>query len=310
MSTEETTRSAAARAPSGEQIEIASGDQAAVVVEAGGGLRSYRLGGRELLDGFAADEMPTSSRGKVLVPWPNRIRDGSYEFGGESHQLPIDEVAKRNAIHGLGRWAAWSVAERGEDRVLMRLAIHPRPGYPFSLTVDVEYLLSADGLRVTTIATNTGASACPYGCGAHPYLTLETESIDELTLQSPAATVLISDERGIPVRAEPVEGTEFDFRRPRTIGATLLDHAFTDLERGEDGLARVILAGAERTLELWLDAAYGHLMLFTGDVPHVARRGLAVEPMSCPPNAFQTGEAVIHLEPGASTSARWGISPS
>jgi aldose 1-epimerase len=310
VSTEETTQSAAARAPSGEQIEIASGDHAAVVVEAGGGLRSYRLGGRELLDGFAADEMPTSSRGKVLVPWPNRIRDGSYEFGGESHQLPIDEVAKRNAIHGLGRWAAWSVAERGEDRVLMRLAIHPRPGYPFSVTVDVEYLLSADGLRVTTIATNTGASACPYGCGAHPYLTLETESIDELTLQSPAATVIISDERGIPVRAEPVEGTEFDFRRPRTIGATVLDHAFTDLERGEDGLARVILGGAERALELWLDASYGHLMLFTGDVPHVARRGLAVEPMSCPPNAFQTGEAVIRLEPGARTSARWGIRPS
>ena len=299
-----------ARAPSGEQIEITAGDQAAVVVEAGGGLRSLRSGGRELLDGFAADEMPTSSRGKVLVPWPNRIRDGSYEFGGESHQLPIDEVPKRNAIHGLGRWAAWRVAERDEDRVLMRLAIHPQPGYPFSLTVEVEYLLSADDLRVTTTATNTGARACPYGCGAHPYLTLETESIDELTLQSPAATVLISDERGIPVRAEPVDGTELDFRRPRPIGASVLDHAFTDLERDEDGLARVLLSGAERTLELWVDAAYGPLMLFTGDVPHVARRALAVEPMSCPPNAFQTGEAVIRLEPGATVSACWGIRPS
>ena len=297
------------RPPSGEQIEITSGDQAAVIVEAGGGLRSYSAGGRELLYGFAAGDMPTSTRGKVLVPWPNRIRDGSYEFGGESHQLPIDEVAKGNAIHGLARWAAWSVAERDRDRVLMRLPIHPRPGYPFSLTVEVDYRLSAEGLRVTTTAVNTGAGTCPYGCGAHPYLTLGTESIDGLTLQAPAATVLISDERGIPVRAQPVEGTEFDFRRPRVIGDTVLDHAFTDLERGEDGRARVLLAGPERALGLWVDAAYGYLMLFTGDVPHVARRGLAVEPMTCPPNAFQTGEALIRLEPGAGVSASWGIRP-
>jgi aldose 1-epimerase len=298
------------RPPTGEQIEITSGDQAAVVVEAGGGLRSYSAGGRELLDGFAADEMPRSSRGKVLVPWPNRIRDGSYEFGGESHQLPIDELARGNAIHGLARWAAWSVAERDQHRVLMRLAIHPRPGYPFALTVEVEYALSPEGLRVITTATNAGDRACPYGCGAHPYLTLGTESIDELTLQAPAATVLIADERDIPVGSEPVEGTEFDFRRPRPIGGTVLDHAFTDLERGEDGLARVILSGAERAVELWLDAAYGHLMLFTGDVPHVGRRGLAVEPMSCPPNAFQSGEGLIRLEPGAAVSAGWGIRPS
>jgi aldose 1-epimerase len=299
-----------ARAPSGEQIEITSGDQAAVVVEAGGGLRSYSAGGHELVDGFGAGEMPMSSRGKVLVPWPNRIRDGSYEFGGERHQLPIDEVGKGNAIHGLARWAAWGVAERERERVLMRLPIHPRPGYPFSLTVEVEYVLSADGLRVTTEATNSGAHSCPYGCGAHPYLTLGTETIDGLTLQAPAATVLIPDERGLPVRSQPVEGTEFDFRRPRAIGGTVLDHAFTDLERGEDGLARVTLRGPERAVELWVDTAYGYLMLFTGDAPSVARRSLAVEPMSCPPNAFQTEEALIRLEPGAAVSASWGIRPS
>jgi aldose 1-epimerase len=297
------------RAPSGEQIEITSGSQTAVVVEAGGGLRSYRAGGRELLDGFGPGELPGGSRGKVLVPWPNRIRDGRYEFDGEEQQLPIDEVAKGNAIHGLARWAAWSVAEREPDRTLMGLTLHPRPGYPFSLAVEVEYLLSADGLRVTTTATNIGARACPFGCGAHPYLTLGTESIDRLTLQAPAATVLIPDERGIPVRAEPVEGTQFDFRRPRPIGATVLDHAFTDLERGADGPASVVLAANEHALELWLDAAYGYLMLFTGDVPSVRRRSLAVEPMTCPPNAFQTGEALVRLEPGATVSASWGLRP-
>jgi aldose 1-epimerase len=297
------------RAPTGEQIEIVSGDQAAVVVEAGGGLRTLTVAGRELVHGFAVDEMPRSSRGKILVPWPNRIRDGSYEFEGERHQLPIDEPAKGNAIHGLARWAAWSVAEHEPQRALMRLPIHPRPGYPFALSVEVEYVLSEEGLGVTTTATNVGAGPCPFGCGAHPYLTLGTPTIDELTLQAPAATVLTSDEREIPVGSEPVAGTEFDFRRPRTIGDTVLDHAFTNLERGDDGRARVTLSGPERAVELWVDAAYGYLMLFTGDVPNIGRRGLAVEPMSCPPNAFQSGEALVRLEPGASVSASWGIRP-
>jgi aldose 1-epimerase len=296
-----------ARAPSGEQIEIVSGDQTAVVVEAGGGLRTYTAGGRALLDGFAPDEMPTGSRGKLLVPWPNRIRDGSYEFDGKRHQLPIEEVAKGNAIHGLGRWVTWSVAEREAHRVVMRLPVDARPGYPFSLTVEVEYGLTDEGLRVTTTATNVGVSACPYGCGAHPYLTLESRSLDELSLRSPARTVLTPDERGIPVSAEPVDGTEFDFRTPRAIGTTQLDHAFGDLERHQDGLARVILSGARRELSLWADESYRYLMLFTGDTLPQPRSSLAVEPMTCPPNAFQTGEALIRLEPGGSFSCSWGI---
>ncbi len=298
------------RAPSGEQIEIASGDQLAVVVEVGGGLRTYAAGGRELLDGYPPDEMARSGQGQVLVPWPNRIRDGSYEFDGERHQLPIDEVPKRNAIHGLARWASWTVGEREPHRVVMRHAIHPRPGYPHSLAIEVEYLLSDEGLRVTTEATNLGAGACPYGCGAHPYLTPGTPSIDSAVLQAPAATVLIPDGRGIPVRSDPVDGTEYDFRQPRPIGDTTLDHAFTGLERDPDGLARVTLGGPEGVLTLWVDEAYEYLMLFT-EGPHAgrARRSLAVEPMTCPPNAFRSGEALIRLEPGGSFRSRWGIAP-
>jgi aldose 1-epimerase len=296
------------RPPSGEQIEIALGDQRAVVVEAGGGLRTYSAAGRELLDGYGADEMSTSGRGQVLIPWPNRIQDGSYEFEGRSHQLPIDDVAEQDAIHGLVRWAGWTVGEREPHRIVMRHLIHPRPGYPFSLAVSVEYALSDRGLQVTTTATNAGSATCPYGCGAHPYLRAGIEPIDSATLQAPGRTVLFSDERGIPVRSEPVEGTELDFRRPRPIGATKLDNAFTDLERDENGVARVTLSGPEGEVSLWVDESYPYLMLFTGDpLTDVARRSLAVEPMSCPPNAFRTGESLIRLEPGQSITSTWGI---
>jgi aldose 1-epimerase len=297
------------RPPSGDQIGIRHGDQRAVVVEVGGGLRTYSVAGRELLDGYGADEMSTSGRGQVLLPWPNRIKDGSYEFEGRRHQLPINDLEEQDAIHGLVRWAAWRVGEHEPHRVVMQHRIHPRPGYPFSLAVGIEYLLSGEGLRVTTTATNVGAGPCPYGCGAHPYLSVGTQPIDSVTLRAPGRTVLLSDERGIPVGSEPVEGTEYDFRRPRQIAATRLDNAFTDLERDGDGLARVSLRDPQgSSLTLWVDESYPYLMLFTGDsLPEVDRRSLAVEPMTCPPNAFRTGEALIRLEPGRSFTSTWGI---
>jgi aldose 1-epimerase len=298
------------RAPSGDQIGIYHGDQRAVVVEVGGGLRTYSAAGRELLDGYRADEMSTSGRGQVLLPWPNRIQDGSYEFDGERHQLPINDPAEQDAIHGLVRWDAWTVGEREPHRVVMEHLIHPQPGYPFSLAVSIEYLLSDEGLRVATTATNVGAGPCPYGCGAHPYLRAGTQAVDAVILRAPAHTVLWSDERGIPVGSESVEGTEYDFRRPRPIAATRLDNAFTDLEPDGDRLARVVLSDPEREgqVTLWVDETYPYLMLFTGDtLPDGGRHSLAVEPMTCPPNAFRTGEALIRLEPGRSFTSTWGI---
>ncbi|HET6684095.1 MAG TPA: aldose 1-epimerase family protein [Gaiella sp.] len=297
-------------APSGEQVELTHGDRRAVIVEVGGGLRTYTVGGRDVLDGYAADELCTSGRGQVLLPWPNRIEDGSYEFEGSRHQLPLTEVSAGNAIHGLVRWATWVIAERGADRVVVEHVLHPQPGYPFSLALRVEYALDADGLTVRTTATNVGADACPFGSGMHPYFTLGTPTVDSLTLTVPARHAMESDPRGLPGAPRPVEGTDLDFRRSRLLGGMTLDTTFTDLERGDDGLARVLLrddsGGTELTV--WADGAYTHFQLFTGDpLPDVNRRSLAVEPMSCPANAFQTGDGVVRLEPGASWTGAWGI---
>jgi aldose 1-epimerase len=188
--------------------------------------------------------------------------------------------------------------------------LHPQPGYPFALALHIEYSLDDDGLTVRTTATNVGGATCPFGSGMHPYVRVGTAIVDGLTLTVPARAVMESGPRGLPDAPQPVEGTEYDFRRPRQLGATRLDTTFTDLERGDDGLARVRLhdeeAGAEVTL--WVDDAYTHLQLFTGDpLPDVSRRSLAVEPMTCPPNAFRTGEGLLRLEPGASWTGHWGI---
>jgi aldose 1-epimerase len=302
-----------AMAPSGRQIEIAWTEQRAWIVEVGGGLRRYTVAGRELLDGYAVEQICSSARGQCLVPWPNRIRDGRYEFAGSSQQLSLTEPERQCAIHGLARWASWTVAAEAADAVTMEHLLHPQPGYPHSLLLAVEYRLGSEGLAVRTTATNIGASACPYGAGAHPYLTLGTPSVDSVVLQSPGHTRLTSDERGIPTGAEPVEGSEYDFRRPRPIGKTKLDTAFADLERDNDGRARVRLAspGGNHATTFWLDESYRYLMLFTGDpLPDVNRRSLGIEPMTCAPNAFQSGDGLVILEPGESLAACWGIEPS
>jgi aldose 1-epimerase len=298
-------------APSGEQIEIALGAQRAVVVEVGAALRSHSVAGVELLDGFGPDEMSHSGRGQVLIPWPNRVEQGSYEFGGERHQLALNEPERGNAIHGLVRWVGWTAAEREPHRVVMEHQLRPQPGYPFSLALAVEYTLAEDGLRVRTTATNIGPDPCPFGSGAHPYLRAGPATVDEVVLTLPASTVLRANENGIPIGSVPVDGTAHDFREPRAIGDTVLDHAFTDLERGDDGIARVQLRDAAGGgLDLWVDQSYPYLMVFTGDpLPDVNRRSLAVEPMTCPPNALRTGEAVVTLQPGEALTGTWGITP-
>jgi aldose 1-epimerase len=300
----------AVSAPSGEQIEIAAADQRAIIVGVGGGLRAYSLAGREFLDGYGVGQMCSSSRGQVLIPWPNRLQNGSYEFDGRRHQLPLNEPVRHNAIHGLVRWATWRAVARQPHRVLMEHILYPQPGYPFSLRLGIEYTLSASGLFVRTTAMNIGTVACPYGSGAHPYLTLGTASIDRLILRIPGHTVLRSDERGIPIGREAVEGTQYNFRQPRPIGALALDHAFTDLDRDANGMALVELQEPDQgaRVSLWVDKSYAYLMVFTGDpLPDVNRRSLAVEPMTCPPNAFQTGVGVIRLESGAEATSTWGI---
>jgi aldose 1-epimerase len=307
------SRGHVAARPSGAQFEISFEAQRVVVVEVGGGLRSYTAAGRDVLDGYAVDERAQSGRGQVLLPWPNRLQDGSYEFDGRRHQLPLTEPDLSNAIHGLVRWESWRAEEHDARRVVMAHTIHPQPGYPFTLELRIEYALSDNGLSVTMTARNAGSDTCPYGCGQHPYVTLGTATIDGLKLHAPGRRVLTHDSRELPNGSEPVDGTAFDFRAGRVIGATKLDNSFTDLERDEDGRARVTLSDPKdgRAVTVWMDDSYRHLMLFTGDpLPDVNRRSLAVEPMSCPPNAFRSGDSLVRLEPAASTTSTWGITPS
>jgi aldose 1-epimerase len=299
--------------PTGEQIRLRSAGAEAVVVEVGGGLRSYRARGRDLLDGFGEREMAGAARGQVLAPWPNRLRDGRYVWDGEEHWTPLSEPETHNAIHGLVRFTPWQVTERSSGSVQLEYLLYPQPGYPFALPLRVDYEMSSTGLRVTTTATNEGDVPLPYGEGHHPYLAAGAGLlVDDCTLAAPGATRLETDERALPTGAVDVGGTPYDLRAGRRIGDLVIDTCFTDLARDDDGLAWVRLTAPDgRGAAVWLDATYSHLQLFTGDVlPEPRRRrGLAVEPMTCPPNAFASGDSVRRIEPGESSSGVWGLAP-
>jgi aldose 1-epimerase len=254
---------------SGRQLHMTAGDMTATVVQVGAGLRDLEVAGRPLLDGYGQDEIAAYAQGQALVPWPNRLADGAYAFAGTE--------------------------------------------YPFTLRAEVEYTLTSAGIGVQTTLTNAGTTTLPAGHGFHPYVTVGTDHIDDTQLQLPVASRLDADDRGIPTgRRIPVDGTQYDFREPRLIGELKLDTAFTDMQRDDDGCARIRLTapGADRHAELWLDDTYDFVMAFTGDSlpdPARRRRALGLEPMTCAPNAFRSGDGLRTLQPGEATASRWGF---
>lgn len=303
--------------PSGEQMELrhstpGHGTSTAVIVEVGGGLRSYDVDGVPVIDGYAEHEMASAGRGQVLLPWPNRVDGGRWRWQDEDQQLAITDVKKNNANHGLVRWAGWQLTREDEATAVARYVVHPQTGYPFRLAAELRYRLSDDGLTVTAHVENRGNSAAPVGLGFHPFLSTGSKPVDDAQLTVPASTYVEVDERGLPRERRPVEGSDYDFRAARRVGAQVLDTPYTDLQR-VDGRAEVVLETEDGRRTLWCDEAFGYLQVFTGDtVPQVGRRrfGVAVEPMTCPANALNSGEGLVVLAPGAALEGSWGIRAS
>lgn len=304
---------AAARPLSGTQWTIAAAGQHAVITEIGGGLREYRADGVDYVDGYGTDELPPGCAGQILAPWPNRIRDGVYTFAGEEHQLALTEPERHNALHGLVNWLPWRLVSHAEDRLTIRADLPAQPGYPWPLRISAEWVVGRDGLTVRHEAVNDGDRPCPFGLAVHPYLRLPGVATDDLTLHLPARIRLLTDGRLLPIGGTTVTGTEYDFTVPRRIGDVVLDTAYGETEPGSDGLRTVTLAAADgsASVAVWADGAFRWWQVFTGDTltGDRHRRSVAIEPMTCPPDAFRSGRDIIVLEPGRPWSGSWGIRP-
>ncbi|WP_022882391.1 aldose 1-epimerase family protein [Gryllotalpicola ginsengisoli] len=303
---------------SGTQYELSYGDYSAVIASVGASLRKLTHAGRDLVVPFEADAPRPAFRGAVLAPWPNRIADGRYTFAGVQQQVALTEPERGNALHGLVAWLDFGAIEQTPSRVTLGATIQAQQGYPHRVDVEVVYELTADGLFSQVTGSNSGADAAPWGTGPHPYLVagdaVRPNAVNEWTLLLPADRVLeVTPDRLLPTGTRPVseQGGAFDFRETRAIGDVFIDHAFTGLATDASGRTRVEVRAADGsgTAISW-DAACPWVQVHTADLPdpRVTRQGLAVEPMTCPPDAFNSGTDLVVLEPGAAHAAGWTIS--
>jgi aldose 1-epimerase len=290
--------------PTGRQLILRSGAAEAVVCEVGATIRRWRVGDHEVLMGFDGDRFATGGRQQVLAPWPNRVEDGSYRFDGALHQLPIDEPDRHCAIHGLVRWSRFDVLEHQDALARLGAWCPPRPGWPFSLWLEVAATLDEGSLCVEADAENVGTTALPFGIGFHPYFCV-AERADDASLRLGASARLSLDERGLPRGVAELEGK---WRSgAEAIGADVLDDCAGPLDHDASGVARAELTGPQGTVQLEVGPTLRWLQVFTADTlaEPDRRRAVAIEPMSCPPNALRTGTDLVRLEPGERWQGWW-----
>ena len=298
------------RYASGRQYELRRGDALAVVTELAAGLRLYSRGGTALTESYGDADIPPGATGITLAPWANRVEDGVWYLNGKKLQLDITEVSRNNASHGLLRNSSYELVDEDEFSVTLEAAVFPQHGYPFLLRHRVRYELAEDlGLVVRQTLINDSQDPAPFVLGAHPYLRLGDVPSEELTVSVDARTRLVADDRLIPRSTEPVGG-DFDLRGGRQVGTLDLDSAYTDLEF-DGGIARHTLRSPDgRTVSLWQDESCGYVHVFvTTEFPGRAK-AVAIEPMTGPANAFNSGDGLRWLAPGEQFSMTWGIASS
>lgn len=295
---------------------ISTSQDEVAICEVGGGLRSWRHAGQDVLAGFGPGDPILAGRGQQLLPWPNRVRDGRYSFGNAEHQVSLTEVALGNASHGLLRWAPWTFVDGGVTDLTVAATLHPQPGWDWTLACTTTYAVSRAGLAVTSVATNLSGTPAPFGAGWHPYVAIGEAPVESVRLTIPATEFAVVDERLLPVAIEPVDellesGPGADFRAGREVGGQRLDTAYTGLSGDDDGRWRVrvnVLEGPSHVV--WGEvAAFPWVQVFTGkaEADQPAPHGIAVEPMTCPADAFNSGRDLVMLEPGQSWTGTWGI---
>jgi aldose 1-epimerase len=295
----------------GEQFEIAAGAHRATIVEVGAGLRAYACDGRDVTVRYPADELPPKACGAALVPWPNRIRDGRYRFDGVDYQLALTEPAKGNASHGLGRWERWTAVDRQPHSVTLSLDVVPQTGWPFELRAEITYSVDADaGLQVEAHARNTGTRRLPFGMGFHPYIDVRDVPMDDVSVRLRASERLVTDDASIPVGQVPVAGTEYDLADGRRLGPLRLDDGFTGLSRTDGVVTVTVATPSGDAAQVWFDESFRFTQVFTYEQLQPGVNGVAVEPMTCPANAFNSGDGLIVLDAGGQWSGRWGITPT
>lgn len=285
----------------------------AVLDRLGGGLCAVRRDGVPLLEERVAGHPAPHGAGAVLFPWPNRVRDARWTQRGVTHQLPVTEPTLGHANHGLVLDGWFEVSERSPSAATLAVGLAPRPGYPFDVGLTLAYELGDDGLTVAALIRNTGAWEAPVALGFHPYLRTGDSTADDLALRIEASRVLVTDDRLIPTGSRTLDGGRTDLRQGPRLGARQLNDCYSDLRLHGDHVRADVIGPAGQGVRLWADPDFGYLQVYT--CPAFTRtnerqvRALAVEPMTAPADALNSGVALRWLAPGDAWALSWGLAP-
>lgn len=302
-------------ARTGQQYAISFGAYKAVITELGATLRKLTYQGENVTVPLGENDLVSCCHGRILIPFPNRIKDGEYTFEGATYMLPIDEHDRRTAIHGYGYRSFWKLVSLEESRVTLAWRAPNMNGYPFDIVVSATWEILADGLYLTVDATNHGDANAPWAMAIHPWLDNGFngygDEIDghnaQCRLTVPARTHVTVDERLLPTGTEPVEGTKFDLRSNPLLTEQPFDDAWTDLTHEADGSVSAVFTrpdgmritvGGDETITSF------QVCTGTGFPAYMHPAGVAVEPQTAYANAFNTGKDLVVIAPGGSYATR------
>lgn len=310
--TSETPGAAGTPAPrrpaSGINHTLRAGAATVVVASLAAALRSYEYDGVGLTETWGDGDIPAGGAGMLLAPWPNRVAGGRWLLHGKEQQLDITEPSTGNASHGLLRNTGYRAIEEAGDRVVLEAEVFPQHGYPFHLLHRARYHLTEQQLTVTQEVVNASTEPAPFALGAHPYLKISDVPTEDLTLTVLADAMFETDDRSIPTDRVAVSG-QHDLRRGRRIGDIRFDTAFTGLHEVGGRYEHVLSAPDGRRVTLWADSSFSYAHVYVNTNYPGVQKAVAIEPMTAPANALNSGEGLRWLEPGASFSAEWGILP-
>ncbi|WP_190973548.1 aldose 1-epimerase family protein [Bifidobacterium callitrichos] len=308
----------------GNQYSIHHGDYSAVICELGSKLRRFDWQGEEIFCPFGPDDLTPTCNGYILAPWPNRIKDGEYDFNGKHYCAPVNEchpAPRHNANHGYAYHYMWKLESLTDNAVTQSLRFPNLDGYPFDVTVTATYELGEHGMTVTVSAFNGGDEPAPWALGLHPWLangkqgaTSEERDADSAAcrLKIDANQHVVVDDGLIPTGVEPVAGVT-DLREGPTLEGRSFDDAWLDVNRAADGTTTTVFTRPDGIeVRLIGDETINAWQCYTATgAPFVEHPyGVAVEPMTAPANAFRSGEHLTVIEPGetVTTVVRYEVS--
>jgi len=267
------------------------------------------------LSGIKVVEQVKNSRtdlysGVVMAPWSSRIAGGKYSLpDGRSFQVPINEPARNNALHGVVYDQNFEIKRLSESSVELAIEISGFEGYPFVLKLAVSYELEDGELFASFAVRNTSSEKAPFGIGFHPYFSCAW-FVEPMQIQNDAASYFELDENLISLGKTKTAASDKDLSLGKKALGASLDDGYTDLVFDHGISSTKLIDSNGRGVQIWQENIFKHAVIFTTDNFETEAgpiSAVAVEPSTSAVNAFNSNQDLIWLEPNQTRSGSWGI---